>query len=425
MKLVLLKRAIYRNLNLQTLAPYQKFLRAISKRGDVWVVSQGEYILWWQKRASSDLRIVVSNKECHVTTNLSKAVMENYPNDFYASPQVAIPCPESNFDGPILLTIDKNLKQKELFKEALRREGILNYTEGANGAFFFSKEVSLTLEKMAAALKRSRMEDFHQCVGEIRQLIVERLAQRGVPLLRIWYHPCVEGKIIRFIISPRYDVDRAITNMPRIWDLEHKYQASSTAHLRPSCPFYNQRKIKEIIRHPTCPEIALHGEFVGHASRFGGLLEAAIAEKKKLEEITGREILGVSLHGGELIENNTAEAQDTVPKAGFLYDASMGPTPYYFPYRLQKEDETFEITYRMHTNFGDIRIPYSKGYAEGFFNEAIHQANIASKHNGILVMLLHPIYFGSWSYLLNFENLVKFFTFLPTYLSRLVKSKKM
>jgi hypothetical protein len=423
MNLGLLKRVADRALSIRFHAPYEKFLCAVSERGDAWVVSQGEYILWWQQRASSDLKITVSNRVYHVMTDLSNAVIENYPDDFHISPELTIPCPNSSFEGPVLITIDKKLKQKELFKEALRREGILNYTEGSNGEFFYSKEVSPDLDEMAFALKQSDMELFHQSIIKIRQRIIERLAQRGLSLLRIWYHPCIDNRIIKVVISPRYDVDKAIANMPRIWDLEHKYQASSTAHLRPFGPFYSQRKIKDIIRHPTCPEIALHGEFVCHASRFGGLLEATAAEKKKLEEITGREVLGVSLHGGELVEVKTMEAHDTVPKAGFLYDASMRSAPYYFPYRLQKEDETFEITYRMHVNFGDIRIPYSERYTEDFYNEAMHQVRIASKYNGILVMMLHPVYFDFWSYLFNFENLVRLFTFLPIYLNRLARAK--
>jgi hypothetical protein len=422
MKSAPLKRALYRNLKLQTFAPYERFLQAMSERDDAWIVSQGKYVLWWQKRASSDLEVTVFNGECHIITNLSEAVIENYPNDFHASPQIVIPCPDSNFDGPILLTIDPNLKQEELFKEALRREGILNFAEGSKGEFFFSREVSPILEEMASALKQTRMENFHQCIVEMRQLIAERLAQRGIPLLRIWYHPCVDDRIVKVVISPRFDVDRAITNMPKIWGLEHKYQASSTAHLRPFCPFYSQRRIHEISKHPTCPEIALHGEFASHASRFGGLLEAARAEKKEVEEITGREVLGVSLHGGELTKHNTAEARAVIPKAGFLYNVSLwsGPTPYYFPYRLQREDGTFENTYHMHRNFGDIQVPLSERYGEDFFNGAMRQVEIASEHNGILVMVLHAVYFGFWSYLVNLENLVKLLVFLPTYFRRLL-----
>ena len=113
------------------------------------------------------------------------------------------------------------------------------------------------------------------------------------------------------------------------------------------------------------------------------------------------------------------EAQETVPRAGFLYNASMGAAAYYFPYRLQKEDNSFEPSYRMHANFGDIRIPYTEQYAEDFYNEAIKQVKIASEYNGILVMMLHPIYFGFLAYLLKPVNLAKFLLFLPTYLASL------
>ena len=418
-----LKRALDRNLKMRNFVPYERFLQAVSEQGDAWIVSQGEYVLWWQKRALSNLQVTVSNGECHATSPLAQAIIENHPNDFYASPQATIPCPDSDFDGPVWLTIDQSLEHEEIFKKALRREGILNYTEGTDGEFFFSHETAPILEQMAAALERARMGDFHRGVIEIRQLIVERLAQKRVPLLRVWYHPCVDNRIIKVVISARYDVDRAITNMPKIWDLEHKYQASSTAHLRPLGPFYSQRKIKEIVKHPTCPEIALHGEFTGHASRFGNLLKAAIAEKTKLEEITGREILGASLHGGELTKHNTPKARAVIPKAGFLYNASLwsGSTHYYFPFQRKGESGTFENTYHLHTNFRDIQVPYSEQYAEGFFNQAMRQVEITRQHHGVLVMVLHAVYFGFGSYLLNFENLVRLFAFLPTYFWRLLK----
>lgn len=298
MNLNLLLRAIRRAYYIRTHAPYEKFLRSVSQQDDAWVVSQGKYILWWQQRASSDFRISLSNGTCHVTTSLSNGIIEVFPNEFYSAQRLTFPYPHSSVDGPVIITIDEKLKQKDMLKEALQREGILNYMEGSTGELFLSTEVQPILEDMASSLRRSDLECFHQCIVKVRQLIIERLGQKGLPLIRIWYHPHIDGKIVKMVISPRYDVERAITNMPRIWELEHIYNASSTVHLRPYCPFYSQSKIREITKHTACPEIALHAEFVGHASRFGGVLEAAIAEKKKLEEIIGHEVLGLSLHGG-------------------------------------------------------------------------------------------------------------------------------
>ena len=268
----LLKRAIIRTKNIQSFAPYERFLQTISEQGDTWMVSQGTYILWWQKRASSKFEIAISGGMCHITTGLNEAVIEKYPNEFFVSPNLVVPCPDSNFEGQLLLTIDQDLNHKELFKEVLRQEGMLNFTEGSEGEFFFSNEAAPILKEMSLYMKQGQMGRFHQAVLKIRQLISDRLAQKGLPLVRVWYHPRVNNKLIKTVVSARYDVDRAITNMPKIWDLEHNYQASSTAHLRPFGPFYSRAKIKKIIQHPTCPEIALHGEFVGHAARFGGVL---------------------------------------------------------------------------------------------------------------------------------------------------------
>jgi hypothetical protein len=207
--------------------------------------------------------------------------------------------------------------------------------------------------------------------------------------------------------------------MSGILDLESRYHARSTLHLRSYSPFYGRTEIEEIMRHPACSEVALHGEFVGHASRFGGVLEAAVSEKKQLEEIAGHNVVGVSLHGGELLSNYSVEAKQAISKVGFLYDTSNGPAPYYFPYRLLTQDGSFNGTYQVNTNFGDIRIPYSKNYADDFFNEAMHQVERAAERSGILVMMLHPLFFNFLKYLLRPINLIRLLQFLPTYLVRL------
>jgi hypothetical protein len=152
MRLELIKRTIQRILYMKTRIPYERFLSAISQRNDAWVVSQGEFLRWWHQRSSSHLQLNMSNGTCHVLTDLSNGVIEVFPNEFHLSRNLDIPCPDSNHHGPVVMIIDSKHKKKEIFKEVLRREGILNYAEGTAGKFFFSEEVSPILEEMALML---------------------------------------------------------------------------------------------------------------------------------------------------------------------------------------------------------------------------------------------------------------------------------
>lgn len=424
MNLDLLKRALGRNLSMKNHIPYKRVLSAVASRGDVWIVSQGEYINWWDKRANGTLKLLVSHGECRVETDLANAVFEKFPGEFFTS--TTIPCPDSDFDGEVQLTIDESLRRKDLLIEALRREGILNFAVGTGGEFFLSHGMDSILADMETSLLKERsMKQFHQCVHLILQAVVERLSQRNLPLVRVWYHPIVNDKVIKAVLSVRYDVDRAITNMPMIWALERKYGATSTAHLRAFGPFYGRREIQALVNLPQCTELALHGEFVGNAARYGGQLPAALAEREYLERITGTAIQGVSMHGGELVRNRTQASRDIIESAGFLYDTSLGASPYYFPFRRLTQNGQLEKTYRLRVNFRDIGISPDEHYAENFYKEAMRQIEFVSQQNGILVMMMHPEYFGFFTYLFRPTNLINFLKFLPVYFARVLTKRRM
>ena len=420
MNLGLLDRAWNRALGISNHGPYERVLDAAASRGDIWVVSQGEYLSWWDRRAKGMLRLWISDGECRVETDLREAVLERFPGEFF--PPASVPCPGSDFDGEIRLIIDESLDRKPLLIEALRREGILNFDVGKGGEFFLSHGMDGILADMEASLRARDMSRLHQCICLIRQAVIDCLDQRNLPLIRVWNHPIVDGKVIKAVISVRYDVDRAITNMPRIWALEQKYGATSTAHLRAFGPFYGRREIQALANQPQCTELALHGEFISNAARHGGQLAAALAEKEYLERVTGTAIRGVSIHGGEIACNRTKVTWDVIESAGFLYDVSLGAVPYYFPFRRLAQDGHLEKTYRLYVNFADIDIP-QESYAEGFCREAMRQIELVYQQNGILVMMMHPQYFGFLAYLLKPKNLIKFLIFLPQYLARVLESK--
>jgi hypothetical protein len=277
---------------------------------------------------------------------------------------------------------------------------------------------------MENSLKQHSMTRFHQCVYCVRRAVVDRLGQRNLPLIRVWYHPIVNGKVIKAVLSVRYDVDRAITNMPMIWALERKYGATSTAHLRAFGPFYGRREIRALasLSQSKRIELALHGEFVANAARYGGQLQAALAEKKHLEHITGMSVQGVSIHGGELVSNWTKDTRDIIESAGFLYDTTFWAG--HFPFRRLTQNGRLEKTYRLYVGIRDIEVPYSDHYAENLYNEAMHKIELVAQQNGVLVMMMHPEYFGYFTYLFKPTNLIKIFRFLPVYLARVLSTRR-
>ena len=222
------------------------------------------------------------------------------------------------------------------------------------------------------------------------------------------------------IFSPRHDVERALTNVPRIVKLEHKYGAGSTVYIRVFQPFYNDREISELTSLPEPIEIALHAEFFAHAEKHGSEEAAAKGDKEHLAAVTGRPIAGVSNHGGELLENYTPNYWGAVEGAGFLWTISQRAFPYFLPYRWLTSNGQLSKTYCICYQFRDIGIPY-ENFEEAFYEQALKDLDQAVKHGGALVLMFHPGFFGFFSYLLTPKNFARLAGFMPTYISRALK----
>jgi len=363
---------------------------------------------WWQKRENATLRIVVADGKCTPSSSLKDAAFEKYPGEFLKRPVVS--CKKTKFSGEVWLTIDSTLEKKELLIELLKREGILNFQVAKEGEFLLSHDkVGALLEKVDAKLrKRGRL--FETDIAAIKQVIIDKLAERGLPLLRIWYHPKINDTIIKAVFSPRYDVDRAITNLARIRKLEQKYEVTSTLYIRAFCPFYSDKDVQALASSPWCSEIGLHGEFVRNSQRYGDEFSAARAEKEHLEKLIGRPVTGVCLHGGELTSNLSDDTLDALERAGFLYDTTTG-LRYHFPVRTLVNGRMRNVYCLKHV-FGDNKVPPTRDYARNFYEKVMEKMDKVHEQNGVFVLILHPVYFGFFSYLLrpkNFTMIVKFF----------------
>ncbi len=415
-KLQRLQGALMRHLVAQNFLPYEQLLRYIQERGDIWITSQGEYVAWWQQREKATLTIMVTDGVCRAQTSLKNAVIEKFPGDFLETP--VTPCSEAAYSGEVWLTVDSALPQKELLLELLKREGILNFRVGTEGQFMLSRQ---ELEPLLANLETNWQQrlgwPIEATISAVRQLIIDKLAARNLPLLRVWYHPRLNGVVYRAVFSPRYDVDRAITNLARIRAFEESYNVSSTLYIRSFCSFYTDEQIKGLASQPWCSEIALHGEFITNARRYGDEFQAAVAEKSYLEKLTGCPVLGVGMHGGELSYNRSERTDEVMEKAGFVYDTTSRPGRYYFPFRKLVKGH-LSASYGLSHALSDVDVQANRDYSQVFYERTVAKIDEIYQQNGVFVLMLHPEYFGFLSYLSRSVNWLPLLKFVWSYLKQ-------
>lgn len=394
--------SIIRHFTANNMVPYERMLKEIRARGDIWMTSQGEYMGWWLKRDNAALRITVSEGQVHVCTELENAVIEQVSGEFLDTD--IINCPSSDYCGEVWITIDRRIERKDLLIEILKREGILNYRIADDGDFCLSDaELGEKLAEIEASAIKRKGKFWEADIADIRQLVADKLATRSLPLLRVWYHPRIDGVVMQAVFSPRYDVDRAITNMAHIRALENKYNVNSTLYIRAFCPFYTDEAVAELAASSWCSELVVHGEFVTYARKYGSEAKAAVAERQHLIAVTGHPILGVGMHGGELTNNRTENTNSAVQDAGFLYDTTPRPAKDFLPSRKLidgKLSDAFTLSHAL----GDIEIEANRNYGRAFYDRTMAKMDEIYEKNGVFVLMLHPVYFGFFTYLSRLRN---------------------
>lgn len=105
------------------------------------------------------------------------------------------------------------------------------------------------------------------------------------------------------------DYENGKNNIHKVLDIERRHKVVSTFFVRPHK--YSLELLKKL---PRQWEIGLHGEF-----KRVNRIEKAIEQKKALEKLIGRKVVGVSMHKGNWEGNRTIAAAE---KAGFLYITS-------------------------------------------------------------------------------------------------------
>jgi hypothetical protein len=418
----LIQRAIQRHRYMQDRPAYREFLEHVRDQGSTWLVPQAEIAEWWEDRQSAIVRCRYEDGTLILECDLERACVEVDGERVLSLPARidGFPSADANLQMP---AYDADLCSP-FFEEVL---GHLGYRH---------IEASPSLgedEPLAAASIRPLMEAMlttarkHQRLPEretglLRGALREAHQRRGLPDFRLWTLPAEAGRPFLSAVSSRYDVDKAIVNLPQIHDLEESFGLRSTVYLRPLGMFYGGREIRGYLDRVRDHEIALHGEFVSSAEeRFGNEMVAATGEKQLLQSLTGREVLGVCMHGGELRTNTTSTTRDAIEDAGYRYE-TMYRNQYYLPLHLPIENRV-RRTLSIGQHFADISVPGTGEFPVGLANAFIEQYSLARGVGGVFVPVMHPLYFDLANYLSHPMNLWRIAAFSPRFLVRVARMK--
>ena len=411
-KLQRVQPAAMRHLLAHNIRPYTRILQSICAQEEIWNTTQGDYMKWWRERETMRFSVHVAAGQCQVLAASPRAEIELYQgpmteHEFLEETTVA--CPQSDFSGECVITIDPTMQHQATLIEFLRREGVLNYRvgqPGEEGDFFLA---AAELDPLLAPVYERMMQHIDQPVptdvAAVMEIVRQKLAQRGLPLLRVWYHPRINGRVMMAVFSPRYDVDRAISNMARIRRLERRFGVESTFYIRAFCPFYADADVEELASKPWCPEIALHGEFLTNSRVYGDEFRAAVAERAHLERTAGVRVEGVGMHGGELTKNRTATTSAVTAATALHYDTT--PRPYYGNYLPSRRlvNGKFSNTFGLPHSLSDVEIDVNAHYGKTFYTATMQMMREIREANGVFVLMVHPEYFGFFSYLARPANL--------------------
>jgi hypothetical protein len=424
MNLGMLQRSILRHRYVKNRGAYERFLAHIEAHGDVWKAPQGEVAVWWEARQGAALELrVAAQGTLGVRCSLESSVVEIDGADLRVPP---FTCPASSElrSGAVEITYYCGSADQDFAREIL---GHLGY--GHVVPAYLNDVADIKKEMLGPVLAKLRETAVaHQRYGEddlasLRGAIGAAHVRRGIPDLRLWPLPHRGGRPYRVCVSPRFDVDKAIVNMPLIHELEERYGLRSTAYVRPCGPFYGPREIRRYVQRLGGNEIALHGEFVTTARlRFGDEFKAAVGERRLLEYITGREIAGVCMHGGELSSNMSADTRAAIESARFGYE-TLYRNAYFHPLHLPSGTGTLRCL-SIGQHYADLNVGPGRDFAEKLLAAFIDRFSKAAAAGGVFVPVLHPLYFDLAHYLGHIENLYRLGAYMPRYIADIARMRR-
>lgn len=424
MNLRMLQRVFLRSAYVHDRRVYETFLQHIDAHGDVWKVSQREVADWWERRQKARLSLdMLGDKTLRVSCPLIGGVVEIDGGELRVPP-FDLPCAADAPAGSVGISCGCGREYRPFLVEVLAHLGYGHINPVSDGECVDISEEEMT--PVLEALLRTCSEHQRYDPTDISRLrgILGRAHRRlGLPDLRLWSLPHRGARPYRVCVSTRYDVDRAIVNLPSINEIEARHGLSSTAYLRPTGYFYGRSEIERYARRAGTNEIALHGEFVTTAERL--LTDedaAAVREKRILEEMVGGTAAGVCMHGGELRTNTTLRTKDAIERAGFAYE-TMYRNGYYLPLHLPREGGIC-ATLSIGQHYADVSVEPGPGFEERLLRSFVDHFSRAASVGGVFVPVLHPLYFGLFNYLRYPKNAFGVAAFVPRYMLTVVRMRR-
>ena len=406
----MLRRAIVRHTYMHDEPAYRTLLEHARSLGSVWMVSQSQVAQWWRARDEAQLELSFSAPgRLTISSGLDHSVLQVDSGDLHPLPFSF----DVSMDAVSQVRIGANFPSHLLsfLQETLKHLGYghlhLDTTTPPSPA------LSASLTRLYDhALQHQRYD--HEPLQVIQSHIVQAHELASLPDLRLWNWPHQDGNPFRMALSVRYDVDKAIVNLPHIHRIESEFGLRSTVYLRPVGYFYGAREI-ESYRNLALPhEIALHGEFLSTSEqKHVSPLEAARHEKRRLEDLIVHEVRGVCMHGGELRSNTTPETPQLIDTVGFDYD-TLFRNRYYLPLFIPTENG-IRSTLSIGQHFADISIPGTSSFTDDLAKAFESHCDATFKQGGVFVPVMHPLYFGISKYLKHPTNLWRISAFLPRY----------
>lgn len=422
MNLGVLARAIRRHRYMQDRPAYRDFLQHVDAHGDAWKVPQCEVAAWWEARQAAALQLEAPTETTlRVSCPLGNTVVEIDGRELRIPP-FEISVSSVLTPGAVYLTYRYGGRDSDFLEEVLGHLGYRHLRAASQGQKPDVPEKTLVplIEDLRGTASREKRYGTRE-LDALRALFGEAHHRRGLPDLRLWSLPHRDSRPYRVGVSARYDVDKAIVNMPAVHELEARHSLRSTVYLRPTGLFYGPSEIRRYEAQAGANEIALHGEFVTTSRRFGDEFAAARGERECLETLTGREVSGVCMHGGELRTNTTPRTRDAIEAAGFRYE-TLYRNDYYLPLHLPGEDGVRQ-TLSIGQHFADTTVTPGPQFLEDLCQAFADRLSQARSAGGIFVPVLHPLYFDLHHYLRYPANLLRLTAFVPKFLLTLARMR--
>jgi len=425
MNLTLIKRVYNRLKYINDSSAYVTIVQYISGLKYVWKATQWEIASWWERRQNAEIEMeVVERGHLRITCPLEGSVIEVDGQDLRVPPfEISVPLDLPI--GKISITHNYNLGYIKFFEELLGHFGYRHIKPVTSGqrVDIYSDELKDIINKMRLnAIDHWRYQN--EDIIKFRNIIKKAHNTKGLPELRIWPLPHDNKVIFKVAVSPRFDVDKAIINLPEINQLEQQYGVKSTVYLRPLGYFYGNHEIKQYKRlNMGTSEIALHGEFITTSERFLiDEFQAAKHEKRILEDMISEQVKGVCMHGGELRYNVSKNTWKAIEEAGFEYE-TMYRNGYYLPLHLPNNGGV-RRTLSIGQHFSDVEATVGPEFTESLTKRFEYHFSEARKVGGIVVPVMHPLYFNFSNYIMRPTNIMRLLKFIPKYAATVIRMKK-